>query len=621
MSKKSITLHLFFEYILLFFSTTAFAGNHLGVIPMNYLPAKLNGAFSYGFQMGGEIKRPPDDDTFSSESQTRKQTDFNDDDLDFNFGEDSEEETDVLVPPLRQRKGVVGYQTVLEWDETQQRYVAILIRLLTVDLKKKEPLPDDGFFPEVDAELTEPDINTTPVRPPWSSSSESNYTRTRTGGEGDSSSSIEDEVEEENTGDNTQGTPASERENSKKVSSCLTFVEFSEVSNSEHYLKIENYHGLSSASLTDTGAAELQAGNPELFATVEDATIAFNALKQVGFENTKNTLEYQALARLIFQSLIKTCSLTEDDAITLQAKNPGHFATVEDVTTTFSKLKQAGFEPMLPTMQYYYIRILLHKHKKVDTLILCQLFSSITPGDYTDCVYINYLSSRCLLQDMTRSNFRKIERKGDDETLLVICSGAYTPVGPLTEAGAHELQVRNPDIFPSKLYALSAFEELNISESVIYDDINTQEYQAIASLIQHFIQKNNIQYIVFEDKSGSHQPSPFLKTIPYGMIRHRHLSFSEDDGKFRVSKSSIEKYELFDSSKKCLLNIKYYVFDPNVDPDVKIQMLQLLFPLDDNELTMNKFITNVDCLIGPTYEKAQKSFQRSANKKNSFEDE
>ncbi|UYM17458.1 hypothetical protein [Endozoicomonas euniceicola] len=613
----SATCLLFLVFSL--FSRTLLAGNLQNPLPpfMGNLPPKMNGNYLPTWQMPMCSKLLNDDiEMLANENQTEKHADDFDDDLGFRFGADPEEETDA---PLRQNipEDENEYKLVqLEWNGILKKYVVVVTNFLPMTLKTegKAPVYDRLDFEE-DLEFAEPDKKSICVSLPVKSSSENSYPVKRNGETDDDESSdgSSNSKESEDSGNDASGyiIPSTKNCDSSNSEYFLKTVQITTKDDDCTFIEIFDSHHLNSCNLTELGETELQADNPELFATKEKAIEAFQALKQSKFKKTKHTMEYQAIARLMFKHQHRP-------VVELIEKHPEMFQTMEDVWSaihtyklkkSFEK-KKAGEEQAQPSYKNEVLEALISYQKQNPPFQ--HIFSS-TDSDNLKEIVTYPMFYEDFFRCVARALFIHLKPEDDDAELLIICNNDPEGMGTLTSNGATELQENYPDLFPAADFALLVFNELFDRPVPDIKNIDTLQYQAIAKLVQDHVDANSIKSFIVDDEYCCGEP--YTKTIPYKMFSSGCLEFGTSDKSFFISKKSEENYEQYCFSKKNFFHLKNFVNNPEMDSDSKIKTISLIFPPDDKELTPKNVFTNIDFLIGDTYKRAESSFNEHSNKR------
>ncbi|UYM17507.1 hypothetical protein [Endozoicomonas euniceicola] len=517
---------------------------------MENLPPKMNGAYFSARQMPMYPKLLHNDhddvDRPVNESKPEKHTDDFDDDLDFYFGTDPEEET---ASPLRKNSSEDenGYKVVeLEWNEILKKYVAVLTNLLPVILKtyNKTPVNDSLNF-ETDPEFTEPDVKSIYVSLPVRSSSENSYPVKRTGESDDEESSDSPSNSKEPDNDDSEDIiPSKQPRVSSHSEYHLKTVPIKSDDNDRHFLRIGPSDCLNSCNLTEQGAKELQADNPELFATTEDARAAFQALTEHDFKETTHTVEYQAIARLI--------SKYQDKPVAeLMKKYPEKFQTmkmkdawraIDNYNSTIEEIWSGGQMPSKERDEVLEEFISDQKQNPVNQQILSSTAYTL------DVVFAYSIDDSIeFFTYVAPTLFIHLDpQKADNTELLIICNRNYEGMEMyrLTKWGALKLHEINPDLFPTADFASSVFCVLFGRECPNVYDVDTLQYQAIAELVDEYISKGSIENIIVEEDFWHIEL--YIERIPYKMFSNNYFAFDKDKDKdskaFSVSKSSWEKY-------------------------------------------------------------------------------
>ncbi|UYM17460.1 hypothetical protein [Endozoicomonas euniceicola] len=577
---------------------------------MGNLPQKMNGNYLPTWQMPMYSKLLHNDiDMLANENQTEKHIDEFDDDLGFRFGADPEEETDA---PLRQNlpEDENEYKLVqLEWNGILKKYVVVVTNFLPMTLKTegKAPVYDRLDFEE-DLEFAEPDTKSICVSLPVRSSSENSYPVRRNG-----------ETDDDESSDGSSSSEDSEDSDNNASWDIIPSTNSCDSSNSEYRLKtvpvISNDDArtflligpsdcLNSCNLTEQGARELQADNPELFATTEVAIAAFQTLKQNDFNETTHTLEYQAVANLILK-------YQDVPTAELMRSFPEQFQTIEDTREAIYDFKRKiNTENQNPSESEKALAAFVSDQRQ--NSVLQQIFSGTT-SDNLEEIFTDLMDSRSFFQYVARALFIHLEPEEDDSKLLIICNRDAGGMGRLTLNGATELQEKYPELFPTADFALSVFDELFAAEAPDTMDVDTLQYQAIAELAKKHISRGRIGYFIFDEEK--HRGELYIEEIPYEMFSSRCLGFGIYDGSFFISKASRDKYKNYCFSTKNMLHFKKFVNNPETDSDYKIETIKLLFPPDDKDVTQEAFHKNIDLLIGNSYKRTQASFNEHSNKR------
>ncbi len=200
----------------------------------------------------------------------------------------------------------------------------------------------------------------------------------------------------------------------------------------------------------------------------------------------------------------------------------------------------------------------------------------------------------------------------DDDKILVICSDDHQGIGELTDKGAERLSEEIPELFPTASDAMNVFTDLTLAMEGCYRGINTQEYQAIARLIQNCKADNTLRVILKCEKSFWNKTEPessaSVREIPFGMYNAGFLHFYEYDGIYHPSRLCHRQYSRHLDELKFTSNLHEVLMRDDWTAEKKVQTLLLLFPCEPKQMTFDELLRNADFLIGDTYKKAEQSF-------------
>lgn len=211
-------------------------------------------------------------------------------------------------------------------------------------------------------------------------------------------------------------------------------------------------------------------------------------------------------------------------------------------------------------------------------------------------------------------NFKRIEL-ADDEPVLVICCKSHCGLGKLTDYGAQMLHKDNPELFATAEEAGEAFRAAFLEAS--NSDIDTQEYQAFARLIQRHEERDTLIHILGCESWWTKEvtaPSAYVQQVPSGMLRSGYLRFRGYDDSFHIDADWEHRYKRFRKELAFTSSMKKMLCREDLGDKEKVETLLSLFPPEKDQVTLDELMKNAEFLFGSLYEQARASFLDIAQK-------